>query len=111
MSGRVFALLMIATIAVSVAADNLARATMPAPKPGKLAEPQSTNQVGFPAQLYHWDIPADNPETPAKIALGKALFFDPRLSVDNTVACANCHDPDEGFTDHMPTSMGVHGKF
>ena len=111
MSGRVFAVIILAAIALSLAADQAVRATMPSPKPGKLAEPQSTNQVGFPAQLYQWDLPADNPETPAKIALGKELFFDPRLSVDNTVSCANCHDPDKGFTDHMPTSMGVHGKF
>lgn len=111
MSGRVFALIMLAAIGLSLAADQAVRATTPSPKPGKLAEPQSTNQVGFPAQLYQWVLPADNPETPAKIALGKTLFFDPRLSVDNTVSCANCHDPDKGFTDQMPTSMGVHGKF
>jgi len=88
-----------------------AYATMPAPKPGELAQPKSVDQPGFPEQLYKWVIPAHNPQSAAKVALGKELFFDPRLSVDNTVACANCHDPDKGFTDQLPTSMGVHGKF
>lgn len=111
MSARSFAAVVLAAAAVAIAADHAAIATMPAPKPGALAEPKSTHQTGFPEQLYKFVLPRDNPQTPAKVALGKALFFDPRLSVDNTVACANCHDPDKGFTDQLPTSMGVHAKF
>lgn len=111
MSARLFAAVILAAAAISVAADRGARATMPAPKPGALAEPKSTHQIGFPEQLYKFVLPPDNPQTAAKAALGKRLFFDPRLSVDDTVACANCHDPDKGFTDQLPTSMGVHGKF
>ena len=61
------------------------------PDPGPLSDPKSENQVGFPALLYSWVIPADNPQTPEKIALGKELFFDDRLSEDNKVSCANCH--------------------
>src|SRR5258708_39018757 len=45
-----------------------------------------------------------------EIALGQKLFFDPRLSVDGTVACASCHNPDRAFTDGRPTSVGVHGR-
>ncbi|MFZ0660045.1 MAG: cytochrome c peroxidase [Candidatus Binataceae bacterium] len=97
--------------AITFAAGNLARATMPPPKAGASAEPKSTDQTGFPALLYQWSMPADNPQSAAKVALGKDLFFDPRLSSDNTVACANCHDPDKGFSDQLPTAMGVHGKF
>ncbi len=52
-------------------------------------------------------IPADNPPTPAKIALGKMLYFDKRLSVDGTVACATCHAPRFGFTDGQPVSTGI----
>jgi cytochrome c peroxidase len=55
-------------------------------------------------------VPEDNPMTPAKIELGKLLYFDPRLSVDNTVSCATCHDPKRGFTDQRPFSEGVDGK-
>ncbi|MHB8380915.1 MAG: cytochrome-c peroxidase [Candidatus Binataceae bacterium] len=111
MSARSFAGIFFTAAAITIAMGNGARATMPPPEPGASAEPQPTSQTGFPALLYQWTTPADNPQSPAKVALGKALFFDARLSVDNTVSCANCHDPDKGFTDQLPTSMGVHGKF
>lgn len=55
-------------------------------------------------------IPADNPMTPEKIALGKQLFFDPRLSSDGTVSCNTCHNLMLGATDNRPTSVGVHGR-
>ncbi len=77
----------------------------------KLAEPRPLDQVGFPLELYGWLIPLDNPQTPAKVALGKELFFDKRLSQDNTQACSSCHKPDKGFTDQQPTSDGIHHQF
>ena len=43
---------------------------------------------------------------PAAIALGRALFFDPRLSVSGTVSCASCHRPDRAWTDGLPRSRG-----
>jgi len=52
-------------------------------------------------------IPADNPQTPAKIALGKQLYFDKRLSSDNTVSCATCHDPADYWADTTLVSQGV----
>jgi cytochrome c peroxidase len=55
-------------------------------------------------------IPADNPQTPERIALGQKLFFDGRLSADGTVACATCHDPARAFTDGRPVSIGIHGR-
>jgi cytochrome c peroxidase len=61
-------------------------------------------------ELTRAAIPADNPQTPDKIALGEKLFFDGRLSVDGTVACATCHDPALAFTDGKPTSVGVDGR-
>lgn len=54
--------------------------------------------------------PADNPSTPAKIELGKTLFFDPRFSSTGTVSCFSCHNVMEGGDDHRPTSIGVHGQ-
>lgn len=54
--------------------------------------------------------PADNPTTPAKVELGKMLYFDPRLSTDGTVSCFSCHNVMEGGDDHRPTSVGVHGQ-
>ena len=56
-------------------------------------------------------VPADNPQTQAKIALGDKLFHDKRFSVDGTVSCSNCHDDSKGFTDNLPVSMGNNGKF
>ncbi|HEX7374232.1 MAG TPA: cytochrome c peroxidase [Steroidobacteraceae bacterium] len=53
--------------------------------------------------------PADNPATPAKVELGKMLYFDPRLSSTGTVSCFTCHNVMEGGDDHRPTSIGVHG--
>jgi len=55
-------------------------------------------------------FPADNPMTADKIALGRKLFFDKRLSDDNTVACADCHFPEKAFTDGKKTSDGVGGE-
>lgn len=55
-------------------------------------------------------IPADNPLTAEKIALGRKLCYDPILSVDNTIACASCHGPAFGFADTKPFSVGVGGK-
>lgn len=81
----------------------------PLPKPGPLAEPRSTTQVGFPTVLTKYVI---SPSTlrPATVALGQKLFFEPRLSGDGTVACATCHDPARAFTDGRPVSVGIHGR-
>lgn len=55
-------------------------------------------------------VPTDNAMTPERIALGRKLYFETRLSADNTVACATCHDVSRGFTDQRPTSEGVHDQ-
>ena len=55
-------------------------------------------------------IPEDNPLTKEKVALGKLLFFDKRLSANNTIACASCHLPSLAFTDGQPVSTGIHGQ-
>ncbi len=51
--------------------------------------------------------PVDNPQTAAKILLGKKLYFDTRLSKDNTISCASCHSPALGWSDAGPTSTGI----
>jgi cytochrome c peroxidase len=78
-------------------------------KQGPLAEPRSSDQVGFPKVLTEYVI---SPTTlrPAMVALGQKLFFEARLSADGTVACATCHDPDRAFTDGRPLSVGIHGR-
>lgn len=52
----------------------------------------------------------ENPLTRAKIELGRQLYFDTRLSVDNTVSCASCHHPEEGFSRHTRFGIGVKGQ-
>ena len=55
-------------------------------------------------------IPEDNPLTKEKVELGKLLFFDKRLSANETIACASCHVPALAFTDGQPVSTGIHGQ-
>ncbi len=54
-------------------------------------------------------IPADNPLTPAKVELGRRLFFDPRLSRGERLSCASCHKPAFGWADPRSFSVGVDG--
>ena len=53
--------------------------------------------------------PKNNPTTPAKVELGKQLFFDVRLSGNNRISCASCHEPGRAFTDGRPLSTGADG--
>jgi len=55
-------------------------------------------------------IPDTNPMSARKIELGRKLYFDARLSLDGSVSCATCHDPDKGFSDARPTSAGIRGQ-
>jgi len=52
-------------------------------------------------------VPEANPLTKEKIALGRRLFSDKRLSRDGTVACATCHNPRKAFTDGRPVAVGI----
>jgi cytochrome c peroxidase len=52
-------------------------------------------------------IPASNPLTPEKVALGRQLFFDTRLSASGTFSCATCHDPARAFTDGRAIARGL----
>jgi cytochrome c peroxidase len=79
----------------------------PIPPDDSLARPKSIDQVGVPVALTRSVIPKDNPQTAEKVALGEKLFFDGRLSVNGTVACATCHDPRRAFTDGRPVSVGI----
>lgn len=55
-------------------------------------------------------VPPENPLTPAKVALGRKLFFDARLSRDKSVSCATCHDPKLAFTDARKVAQGIAGR-
>ena len=49
-------------------------------------------------------------DLPAAVQLGRSLFFDTRMSLDGTIACASCHDPNEGWSDPRPLSLGVEDR-
>ncbi len=56
-------------------------------------------------------IPEDNPMTIEKIKLGRKMFFDRRLSINDTFSCAICHIPEQGFTNNeIQTAVGVEGR-
>jgi cytochrome c peroxidase len=52
-------------------------------------------------------VPAGNPSTPAKVALGRRLFSERQLSRDGSISCATCHDPRRAFTDDRPVARGI----
>ncbi len=74
----------------------------------KLAKIKTEQKVlGLPA-MHH---PKDNPSTVKKIALGRKLFMDRRLSHNNTISCAMCHVPEQGFTSNeLATAVGIEGR-
>ncbi len=64
---------------------------------------------GVDPALWAFLVPQDNAMTPERVELGRALYFDPRLSRDGTVSCATCHDASRAFTDQRPVSEGIGG--
>ena len=67
----------------------------------------------LPAQLSTYEpmpIPADNAMTPEKVALGRQLFFDERLSADGSKSCYSCHVCEHGLTDGLPKAIGAGNK-
>ncbi len=82
----------------------------PTSEADSFAQPKPLQQLGVPVELTREAIPADNPQTPEKISLGQRLFFERRLSVDGTVSCSTCHDPQLAFTDRKPLSVGIKGR-
>ena len=75
-----------------------------------LAAAEEAYQHIIPAGLPKMKIPADNPLTAAKVELGQQLYFDPRLSRDNSVSCATCHDPEKGWSNGTAFATGIRGQ-
>jgi len=70
----------------------------------------SETPPGFDPVIWDAFIPEDNKMTPERVALGRKLYFDTRLSKDNSVSCATCHDVTRGFTDQRDVSEGIGGQ-
>ncbi|MBI3892240.1 MAG: cytochrome-c peroxidase [Candidatus Wallbacteria bacterium] len=96
----------------------------PANPPPAAAPPAATPTAAAPSPVHRelWSVksplgledvgltaPDDNPITKPKVALGKKLFWDKRLSPQNTHACETCHDPEKGWTDGTQFSVKADG--
>jgi cytochrome c peroxidase len=68
---------------------------------------QSVRPPAVPLGLPPLAWPRSNPYSAAKVELGRVLYFDRRLSADETVSCATCHDPKLAFTDQAAVSTGI----
>lgn len=73
-------------------------------------QPEEAKPFKEPFGLPPVKWPKDNPYSPAKVKLGKLLFFDRRLSSDGTVSCATCHSVPKAFGDEKPIAVGIHGR-
>ncbi|MCJ8154390.1 cytochrome-c peroxidase [Chryseobacterium sp. SSA4.19] len=74
------------------------------PKP--ILDPESISSFVEIGHLLDNQFPADNQYSPEKVLLGKTLFFDPRLSKSDQIACASCHDPELAWSDNRTFSFG-----
>ncbi len=63
-----------------------------------------------PSYITKNNTPTTNPLTDAGATLGRVLFYDKKLSVNNTIACASCHQQQHAFSDPAQVSIGVNGK-
>jgi len=97
--------------ALGMLALNGCRSDLPVP---------ADDKPGFDPQPYEYDLPAyapklpkapqDNPTTREGVELGRMLFYEKRLSGDNTLSCAGCHNQEYGFTDDgRRVSIGIRG--
>src|SRR5438874_1923288 len=69
------------------------------------------NPLAVPAWFPQPPIPADNPITAEKVALGRQLFYEVKLSRDDSKACSSCHAQSASFSDAPnSTSLGVLGQ-
>ena len=77
------------------------------------AEPTLSN-TSYAWRLPDWApepvVPADNPMTEAKVELGRRLFYEKRLSINNAMSCATCHQQALAFTDGKAVAVGTTGE-
>ncbi len=78
----------------------------------KLMPPATVSKAheAFDPVIWKAFVPEDNALTPERVALGRKLYFDKRLSMDGSVSCATCHDVTRGFSDQRATAEGIGGQ-
>jgi cytochrome c peroxidase len=107
------------------ATADLAKKSEPPPAPVKPSTARTLRLPATPARYADLDLPAhfrtpaarrfdntpaDNPVTDAGATLGRVLFYDTRLSANNTLACGSCHQQSHGFADRKRFSTGFDGR-
>lgn len=74
------------------------------------SHPRTEWSWGLPKGFPIPNVPADNPMSAEKVELGRRLFYDTRLSGNQTFACANCHKQERAFADALPRGVGSTGQ-
>ena len=74
------------------------------------SKPPTPYSWNLPHNVPPPQVPDNNPMTEEGVALGKKLFFDKALSVNESIACSNCHLPEHAFADPRTVSIGAGGE-
>src|SRR3970040_1693362 len=99
------------TLFVCGAAPAPIGAAAPAPQETPEATPPASSDMPTPPVAFGVvPVPADNPTTPEKVALGRQLYYDSLLSADDSRSCYSCHVCENGLTDGKPVAEGALGK-
>lgn len=78
-------------------------------KKDKVGHVPTPYELEIPSHFPDMIIPSDNPMTVEGVELGRKLFYEKKLSGDNTMSCATCHAPEHAFTDPNQFSVGIDG--
>ena len=101
--------LALATTAACSRSDNTAKTTAPPPPAWETDNPVKPIPEGpLGSEIQLASLP--NAPTPERVRLGRWLFYDKRLSADESVACATCHRPEHAFSEPTPHSTGIKGQ-
>ncbi len=92
-----------------VSAILMSTALLPFPAVAQTSGASQRPEIPVGLDLY-LPVPEDNPLTVEKVALGRKLFFDKRLSRDRSISCGTCHDPQRAFSNGRDVSVGVFGR-
>ena len=65
--------------------------------------------IAIPSHFPQMNIPENNPMTEQGVELGRFLFYEKKLSGDNTMSCASCHQLNSSFADNVPLPTGIQG--
>jgi len=108
---RLITVLFLANYAIRFGLAVAANHSPAAPSDSDVDRRALTRVITPPVGLPVVSVPEDNPPTIAKIRLGRKLFFDRRLSRNDTMSCAMCHVPEQGFTvNELAQAVGIEGR-